>query len=275
MAKKIQYSDYQVNIFNKVLDTNRNLVISASAGSGKSSTLFKIASILRNEDVLFFAFNTHIAKYAADRLKAYAKVKVQTTHSYGLSCIKSAPNKKNGPNFAKSEFNHSKVWNYIEANVKNYKLRGLYFSALTTLRTFGCLSYTAKGIEKFVRENPEILNQIGDSKVFSYSATIASMLKALDDETHHYDFDDMLRFPVIYNLMGYGYLPKVLLVDEAQDLSGIQFRYIEHFIDNDVRIIAVGDSNQSIYSFRGACGEAMDTIKELGNARRMPLSITY
>ena len=85
----------------------------------------------------------------------------------------------------------------------------------------------------------------------------------------------MLRFPLLYDLLKYGEKTDMLLVDEAQDLNVYQFAFVEHFIDDDTRIVAVWDDNQAIYSFRGACGDALDTIKEMCNARRMPLSITY
>ena len=265
----MKYSTYQKKIFRRVEDTDDNIVIDAVAGSGKSTTLFKIASLLPDSDILFFAFNNHIAQYATKKLSKLKNVKVQTTHSYGLSCIRASKKMK------ASEMNTSKVWNYIEANVTNFKLRGLYYNALTTLRSFGCMSYTDKGISKFIRQNPAILNQIGDTKVLSYSATIGRMLKELDDQTYHYDFDDMLRLPILYNLLSYGTCPDLLLVDESQDLNSYQFEFLQHFVDNDTRIIAVGDDDQAIYSFRGACGDALDTIRELCGARRMPLSITY
>ena len=265
----MKYSGYQKKIFRRVEDTEDNIVIDAVAGSGKSTTLFKIASLLPDSSILFFAFNTHIANYATKKLSKLKNVEVKTTHSYGLSCIRASKKMK------ASEMNTSKVWHYIEANVTNFKLRGLYYNALSTLRTFGCMSYTDKGITKFIKQNPAILNQIGDTKVLSYAATIGRMLKELDSQTYHYDFDDMLRLPILYNLFSYGNCPDVLLVDESQDLNLYQFEFLQHFVDNDVRIIAVGDDDQAIYSFRGACGDALETIRELCEAKRMPLSITY
>lgn len=265
----MKYSEQQVDIFCEIEDSNRSLVISAVAGSGKSTTLFKIATLLEGQDVLFLAFNTHIAKYASAKLKKLPYVKVETTHAYGLSCI------RHSAKFKRSAFEYSKVWNYIEANVSNFKLRSLFYHALNALRTFGCFSYTEKGVSNFMRENPEIINQIGDGRAYAYAGTIARMLKDLDAQTHCYDYNDMLRFPILYNLFNYGYIPKVLLVDEAQDMNIYLFKFLEHFLANDVRVISVGDENQSIYSFRGACGEAINIIKKMTNAKRMPLSTTY
>jgi len=266
----VKWSKYQIKIFRRVYDTEDNIVIDAVAGSGKSTTLFKIARILKDKSILFFAFNTHIEQYAKKKLKPCTNVQVKTTHAYGLDCIRKSPK------FKHSEFNVSKVWDCICKNVDKFAIRGSLYNVINALRTFGCMEYTGRDILDFIRDNPAIVDQIGDIKfVANHSGLIAILMQKLDNDIKTYDFNDMLRFPILYRLMNYGYLPEVLLVDETQDLSFYQFEYIKHFLKNDVRIISVGDENQAIYAFRGANGNALNTIQKLSKAKRLPLSLTY
>ncbi len=45
---------------------------------------------------------------------------------------------------------------------------------------------------------------------------------------------------------------RLVMVDEFQDTSGIQIALIDHLTDGDRRLCTVGDTQQSIYRFRGA-----------------------
>lgn len=264
----VKWSKYQKKIFNTVYDTDTSIVIDAVAGSGKSTTLFHVASILQEYDSLFLAFNVHISKWAENKLGKNPNMRVQTSHSYGLSCIKNSEYKN-------SIFNIGKVWSAVEANTKNYKIRGRLYSVISVLRDFGCFSYTTKDLMDYVRNVPTVLTQINDAGIFSYAGEICTIMKKLDEDTTCYDFNDMMRMPIIHNLMDNGYKPEVLLVDECQDLSYYQFMFIKNILKNGARVIAVGDDKQGIYGFRGADGDALNVVQSLCKAKRLPLSISY
>jgi DNA helicase-2/ATP-dependent DNA helicase PcrA len=85
------------------------------------------------------------------------------------------------------------------------------------------------------------------------------------------DFDDMLYLPVIAGVEFDRY--DVVLVDEAQDVSGIQMEMIGRMAAG--RVIAVGDRKQSIYGFRGAGTESMDILQHRFQMRALPLSVSY
>lgn len=267
----MEWSGFQIKIFKRVKNTEDNIVIDAVAGSGKSTTLFKIAKILQEKSILFFAFNTHIEQYASKKLKPFENIKVQTSHAYGLSCIRKSPK------FKHTQMSVTKVWDTICADKSvPFRDRGTYYSAITALRTFGCMEYSDKKIRQYLSENSAIKDQIGDIRfAINNAERIGELMARMDSDLKNYDFNDMLRFPIIYKLFNYGFMPEVLLVDETQDMSFYQFEFIKHFLANDVRIIAVGDENQAIYEFRGANGDALNTIEKMSNAVRMPLSITY
>lgn len=58
---------------------------------------------------------------------------------------------------------------------------------------------------------------------------------------------------------------KLVMVDEFQDTSGLQIALISHLTDNNQRLCTVGDTQQSIYRFRGA---DVDTYRSHKRAMR-------
>lgn len=74
-------------------------------------------------------------------------------------------------------------------------------------------------------------------------------------------FDDQIYCSV---LLG-GKFPQfpVVIVDEDQDLNGLNIAMLAKCVRPDGRIIAVGDKRQGIYGFRGALGDAAETIRTI------------
>jgi len=99
-TEKIEYSEYQKNILNAVQNENKNLLIDAKAGSGKTSTLLMIAEDLlkRDKGCLFLAFNKSIVEELRKKIKD-DRVLVKTVHSLGYSFIRSYLYKKHNTNY--------------------------------------------------------------------------------------------------------------------------------------------------------------------------------
>jgi superfamily I DNA/RNA helicase len=92
-------------------------------------------------------------------------------------------------------------------------------------------------------------------------------------KTEIIDFDDMLYIPAILNLPFDKY--DVVMIDEAQDISHVQRRIIHKLRKNGTILIAVGDSAQAIYMFRGAASNSMDLFRAEFNAQDADLPICY
>lgn len=87
-------------------------------------------------------------------------------------------------------------------------------------------------------------------------------------------FDDQIYCPVVLG----GKWPKFpqLLVDEAQDLNALQHRILGLSLREDGKLIACGDSRQSIYGFRGSHSDSMGQIAGLRPRwRNLPLAMTF
>jgi DNA helicase-2/ATP-dependent DNA helicase PcrA len=64
-----------------------------------------------------------------------------------------------------------------------------------------------------------------------------------------YDFTDMIQMFVETE---WSTALEVLFVDEAQDLSALQWRVVEHLAKNARRVVVAGDDDQAIYKWAGA-----------------------
>ena len=80
---------------------------------------------------------------------------------------------------------------------------------------------------------------------------IDSSLKEYKKIRNKYDMTDMI---VDFNKKHADYMPKfeVVIVDEAQDLSWLQWKMIERIIPNAKRVYIAGDDDQAIYLWAGA-----------------------
>lgn len=109
-----------------------------------------------------------------------------------------------------------------------------------------------------------------------------SLLKQRNDVI---DFDDMVE--MVLNLFcsdnpklakykrlyisRYNYL----LLDEAQDMSELQYLALKPLFENCPRVVLVGDPDQSIYSFRGANPDVMSWFERDFEPTVYPLSVSY
>ena len=69
----------------------------------------------------------------------------------------------------------------------------------------------------------------------------------------------------------------VLVIDEAQDMDEDEYQLIEALIhkNDDMRVIAVGDDDQNIYSFRGSDSRYMQELLNRENAKCYELTENY
>jgi superfamily I DNA/RNA helicase len=72
-----------------------------------------------------------------------------------------------------------------------------------------------------------------------------------------------------------GLLYDFIMIDECQDLNKAERELVLKCFKMGTRLVAVGDENQSIYSFSGADPESFNILKSLPNTECLPLSISY
>ncbi len=256
---------YQEAVFYAVEHQDNNLVVMARAGTGKTTTILQAVEKLGHNvgSILLCAFNKAIQKELERRAPGH--IDVRTLHSIGLGALR-----RSGDDMQIDGDRTKKLVKqllrdtdcYIQGRQKVLmKLIGLSKNKL--VRKKGRIMEIAysHGIED--REHP--------ADVITKQAMI--ILDRCQQDTSVIDFDDMIWLPPTLNIYPKSY--DVVFVDEAQDLNASQRWLIEQTVRDGGRLIAVGDSAQAIYKWRGAGGDVLSKLQSDFKAEKLPLSITY
>ena len=279
------WSEYQTAIYDRVDHSTAHLIIQATAGAAKSTTLFEIARRLSEKmgRILFLAFNKDIAEYAKNKIQT-PFVQCRTFHSFGQLLVKDWIGHPPKLDDRKLRTYLADAYPHAEFVRQQYNPRSAAMKLLRTLRMQGFLSYDDLDIRDFIYDHPGLwsFNQEKEQKArqwaFENLGRVAENLHSLDQMFDPIDFDDMVRLPAVHNMivnMKKRYADTIL-GDEQQDCNPYQVSAIEQLVKKGARYIGVGDSMQSIYAFRNAYkDDVMEIIKNLVKAEELPLSISY
>ena len=270
-----ELSNYQLAIIDFIRNGQGNLVVEASAGSGKTYTLMKcVEEIPGDKNILLSAFNRDIATVLKRKAKDMFNVNVSTLHGLGLQMLQ-----RNFPNedLILDEFKYK---SYLNTNIKSlssintYSLSkrdfARYMSNIEAFINFGrCyLCETVKDLE-FIEDRYDI-QPIADEKevaldILAYGKKNLSQI----------DYTDMIWLPNVLYCKPLGMLYDWIILDEAQDLSVCQREIVLKCRKINTRMLFFGDSEQSLYSFASSDPESFKRLKELPNTTSLPLSISY
>jgi DNA helicase-2/ATP-dependent DNA helicase PcrA len=239
----------------------------ASAGSGKTRCLISKIQYLIDfgappETICAITFTNKAANEMKERLKKYgdvSKMQVSTIHSLSVRIIKA--------------FIHS---TYLKIPFTIYD-DGDQLSIVKTIIK-----------SKELPGDPyEYLSMISKHKSEDRVPVDENFLKVFEQyheilkKNNACDFDDLLILArnCLKNEQCRQYFSgkwKHLLVDEVQDTSRIQFEIITLlYTDKTKTMFIVGDTNQSIYGWRGACPQNIDKFVKDYNANTCQLTYNY
>lgn len=263
-------SHFQTAIFKNVVSHRNHLIISAVAGSGKTTTIIRALELIpTNERTIFLAFNKAIADEIKTRIQPLGlmHVEVATLHSCGFAQIR-----KQYSNVAIDKNKISKLLNAARltwTDVAPEELDGYCnrVERLVNMFRFAMPQSMDHVLELCEKHEIELFNgEIERAK---------QILRASNADTKNIDYMDMIYFPAQKDMRITKY--KNVFVDECQDLNSAQHKMLEKLIDPDGgRLIAVGDPNQSIYGFAGADVDSFDRLRKLfPNTVELPLSFSY
>lgn len=271
-------SEYQAAVVRALETTTRNIVITAVAGSGKSTmqqiAMYHLPRSASGSHVkaIYLAFNKAIQ--TSFESKAPDWVEVKTTHSAGMRLLT--------PRIGRAAVVPEKSMQIMD------ELFGSLDGVSPDVRAAERMR--RKAVAQLVSLCKATLTDASDGVALQglvdrYSVeltgnnlmTFAQVKMVLDksnNDLKRIDYDDMLYMAVKFGCTAdYDYV----LVDECQDLNACQIQFVKNLVKGVVggRIIAVGDPAQSIYGFRGADVTAIPRLIEELNALVLPLSITY
>ena len=279
--KRLEYSDYQLDIFDAVEHGDDNIAINAVAGSGKTTTIVAACKRLNasERDVIFLAFNKLIVEELKGKLKNYAYV--STLHSFGFSLLKRLYNQpKYGMYIKVDDWKYQK---YVKDNV--FSLSNIITPDTDAAKVFGFACnvdklYTLARIN-LIEYNENDLSQLRNLcdehnllTLFDEVEVCNELLKTAYRMPRDLtiDFTDMIVLPLFHKDMIPTY--KYVFIDECQDLSRAQ-RELMLCVAKNGRFIAVGDRNQAINGFAGADCSSFDKIADQPNTIELPLSVNY
>lgn len=269
-------SNYQSAIFSAFVAGERNILVQAVAGSGKTKTMEEALKLLRPQKVIALAFNRSIAEELQRRVPGF--VTASTLNSVGHRTWMR--------HVGRVEVNGAKM-RQIARNVIPFHdkdITGDCVALAIKAKVHGIVPTTAHavhmGLNGLMSDTDENWLMIADrygidlpyvyDRHLSYARQI--LHKSVLDRTN-IDFDDQLYMPIVYG-SNFEKFDRVV-VDEAQDLSDIQIEMILRMGRPSTRYMVVGDRQQSLYGFRGADSRAMDRLRETLDAIELPLSVTY
>lgn len=276
-------SQYQAAIFDFVVNGRGNAVVNATAGSGKTTTLVEVAHLLPEATrAVFVAFNKSAADQLKDRLPRH--VKAQTIHSLGFAALthhlRTANNGKGElssnkyPSLCRSAFASSGLERTLPAEQAEIS-KALLRSLVEQLRNHLVDPGDDDGVDDVIRRHslPEPRSDTARKAVRKLAWEVIEQGASMALQGV-YDYTDMLYAPVTRALpprSTYDFL----CVDEAQDLSPLQLAAVLRVVNDQGRMLFVGDRHQAIYGFTGADPASMQTIIDTTQAQELPLSVSY
>jgi DNA helicase-2/ATP-dependent DNA helicase PcrA len=263
----------QEALYDAVRTGTEHVAVEAVAGAGKTTSAVEAAGVAAGR-VGFVAFNKHIADELAMRLNG--KATACTLHSAGFAAIRKA--------FGSVDVDGQKPKRILErirprwVTVKPSGRVVCWEEGQATLE----LSRHAK-LSLVDPDNNEALTRLARHHGILFNDPIRQAVREMLDEsvkqTAIIDYDDMIWMPVRLALPGAFSRFDVLMVDEVQDLSGVQ-QGLAAMLCRDGRMIPIGDPAQSIYGFTGADPKSFPRLKQYlaGQQRLMvekPLTVTF
>jgi DNA helicase II / ATP-dependent DNA helicase PcrA len=266
----------QIQIFDKIKNSSKDLLIKAGAGAGKTSTVVAACEYLpQDKSIMFCAFNKHNKLDLDGKLPEH--IKCTTTYALGLSALKRKyPNIKFDENKIDVLIKkYSKTWVFPE-DISQEDIDEYYYQ-IKKLVNICRVTLTLK------KEYFQFLIERYDIKLFTDNdfKRVAKILDYITQNRESYDYVDMIFLPAIDNSIWF-FPQDYIIVDEFQDISRCQFKIIDKSIKRDRktgnvigRRIYVGDMMQSIYGFNGADPSIFDNMSNNSDIDVLDLSYSF
>lgn len=249
----------------------RPTLILGGPGCGKTTALLKIveeafARGVAPDRIAFVAFTRKAAQEARERMVEKFGVEpdaipyFRTLHSFAFSQL----------DIERSQIlDEDKLRDYAKAEGLNLTQEFIdeFGQAIPKASTPDELALSASSLSRLTGRSLEdcaIQMEIG----YDFAKRIHDDYEEFKRDAHLVDFTDMIeRFQAEGNVP----VLDLLIVDEAQDLSHLQWRMVDRLMENAKDVYFAGDDDQAIYAWAGADIERFLTM----NADREVLPVSY
>ena len=241
---------------NAVLESiNKNVVLMAAAGSGKTSTLVKRTQYLIDdlgvspENIMMITFTNKAANEIQNRVSAVSsdayKMWIGTFHRICTRLIRMFGLNLGIQNFTIMDTKDAKKIIKEILEDKGYEYTPYLVNDILT---------RISAYKNNLIKPSQVLADPDEKKIY---ADVYQEYQNICWRRKNFDFDDLIIYAILL-LSSYPEVSnwvhnniKYIMVDETQDTNSSQFQLIKLLIGNN-NIMMVGDSNQSIYAFRNA-----------------------
>jgi DNA helicase-2/ATP-dependent DNA helicase PcrA len=245
----------------------QNVLVVAGAGCGKTRTIIARASHLIRSGVdasriLMMTFTNRAAREMKNRLKSEvgplsSKVQAGTFHAFCLKVMRQMPRSFEIQGLSIIDVDdQNALMSLVRSRLlgkQEKNIRKLVPNAAELIRYYSYCRNTCREPAEYLRQQTDI----SESYIRLCSDMFAEYQKMKLDRGY-LDFDDLLE--VFGNILerkttlrkDLARLLDECLVDEMQDTNPLQFKILQQFSKEGVRLFCVGDPAQSIYRFRGA-----------------------
>lgn len=214
-------STYQEKIFDFVENGNGNAVISAVAGSGKTTTILKSLEIIpKNKEILYLAFNKDIVNSIKEKNGSIKNVDFKTVHGYGMSILNNQSKSISINNYKYSNMLRN-IYNYLE-NKNEDVIKEYCFSKeqIDNLKSFKLSKSLVEGDDKYkfqkrivelcnysrimlVKNEKELKKIAAEYDIDCVNGECLMALELVELGLHNdcvVDYTDMLFFPLKFNM---------------------------------------------------------------------------
>ncbi len=300
MEANIKYSPQQQSLIDFAETGTGNGLVSAVAGSGKTSTLFGvIQKAPANKLVAVCAFARPVAdefqdKFALIKDACRAKVFINTIHGFGLASIRrmfprvklalgrSTPNVLDGKTKIKYSLETLQVPGDVQSFVtKAYGLARQWGAGVLPEFPFNRAEAWLDLVDHFDLRDcfedadgnvPENVDQLVKEGCQWAVRIIKAGIELVKTE-QVIDFEDMVYIPLRMNLNVWQY--DWVLVDECQDINPTKRAYVKKMLKVGGRAFFVGDARQAIFGFTGADAKSFENIHSEFACADFPLTWSF
>ena len=272
---KFTLTDQQLAVLDFGTNRAENLLVAAAAGAAKTSTMVELSRrIPQSTTGLFLAFNKKIADELKEKLAPNFRAK--TLNALGHAAWGQKLGKRL---FLDKSKNFRLLKDLLEAEPNLEAPLNDSFSFITqSVAQLKGAGYVPDG---YPRKNTRLID---DHKAWAsleseptpeeWYAIRRVYTTGLDAAFEgRIDFNDQLLMPTVFHASFP--IAKLVVIDEAQDLSHLNHQMLEKIVGKRGRLIAVGDQCQAIYGFRGASSDGMAEMKRRFNMTELPLSCSF
>ena len=244
----------------------KNLMVDAVAGSGKTTQIFELCKLAPNKRKLYLVFSKEMQTEVEPKL-ASTSTDVMTFHSFGLKAIRNAGNR-----CRVDQWKYHNIFDQYGYDDQKYGItKNQAIKTLQIIRDWYVEIDPDGVLDALEHWDIEVQDEFWDEHVNEFCEFLKFVDQQGIQDLSNVDFSDMIYAPLRLNLKFPQY--DEVFVDEVQDLN--TSKQLTLLRIKNARLTCVGDPYQAIFGFTGADTKAFWNLQDRLNAKVFPLSKCY